>query len=300
MFKDTFETDVFSLVGTDTDTSTVPDRLTDTLTIIPAAVSDRYTVTGPDTVSRDNLTTVPSVSRPVTHTPDKNTHSHPGNVDAQEHPEPVLAGRKDKTTRPPHTNDDEDTCDMLIPSPQIEDYLQPNRTQVERGRSPTPLEGPLITLEPGKDVTSSQVQRGDAGSSIASAGVKNSNVESGGSPKTTLGPTPARKSCVYNKKGRCKEHGDGARKIMKPIITTEEGPDGKVIRKLTKKQSWRCDLGPNGDKKLTQTRLSFDRTPLRVNRVDGGDTQQGNLGNVMTSKEGQSGKVTVETGSDEN
>ena len=105
---------------------------------------------------------------------------------------------------------------------------------------------------------------------------------------------------MYNKKGRCKEHGNGAKCHYKPIITTEEGPDGKIVRKMTKKLYWVCDLGPVGNKKMTQTRLPFTGTPMRMTQGDNVNTQQGDLDNSMTCKEGQNTQVgAVQTGKDE-
>ena len=109
------------------------------------------------------------------------------------------------------------------------------------------------------------------------------------------------KSCIYTKKGRCKEHGEGAKSHYKPIIRKEQGPDGKIIRHVTKKLKWECDLGPDG-KKRTQTRLSFTKTKLKMTLDNEDDTQEGYLGisPFMTSTEGQSGEAgTVQTGSDE-
>ena len=123
-----------------------------------------------------------------------------------------------------------------------------------------------------------------------------------GGTQVNSGAIPTKKSCLFNKKGRCKEHGDGAKKHFKLISTTEAGPDGKIVRKLTKKVHWVCDLEPIGLKKVTQTKLSFTRTPQRVARGDkgGDDTEQGNLGQFLTSTEGQNGRCgDVQTGDDE-
>ena len=87
---------------------------------------------------------------------------------------------------------------------------------------------------------------------------------------------------------------------VKTIITTEEGLDGKVVRKQTKKLYWVCDLGPVGNKKMTQTRLPFTGTPMRMTQGDNVNTQQGDLDNSMTCKEGQNTQVgAVQTGKDE-
>ena len=152
-------------------------------------------------------------------------------------------------------------------------------------------------------MVSNPLQQGEFSSSIASAKMKNSNEVGAVGTLVKSGTLPTKKSCVHNKKGRCKEHGDGARKHFKLIITKEEGPNGKIVRKLTKKMYWVCDLEPIGLKKVTQTKLSFTRTPQRVARGDKGgddDTEQGNLGQVLTSTEGQNGQCgDVQTGSDE-
>ena len=159
---------------------------------------------------------------------------------------------------------------------------------------------PNFSVSPRENVVSTQVQQGDARSSIASSELMRNNVVGGVSPNVTFGPTQAKKSCMYNKKGRCKEHGDGAKGHYKPIITTEEGLDGKVVRKLTKKLYWVCHLGPVGNKNMTQTRLSFTGTPLRMTQGNNVHTQQGDLDNSMTCKEGQNTQVgAVQTGKDE-
>ena len=72
------------------------------------------------------------------------------------------------------------------------------------------------------------------------------------------------------------------------------------MRKMTKKLHWVCDLRPVGNKKMAQTRLSFTRTPLRMTQGENVNTQQGDLDNSMTCKEGQNTQVgAVQTGKDE-
>ena len=75
----TFEGGVSQLEGADTGTDIVSNNSTGTQTIVPATVCGGDTWTQPDTTSRDNLTVVPSVSRPLTSTPGKNFLFHPNN-----------------------------------------------------------------------------------------------------------------------------------------------------------------------------------------------------------------------------
>ena len=77
--------------------------------------------------------------------------------------------------------------------------------------------------------------------------------------------------------GCCTEHGKGVRKHYKPLITKEEGPHGRIVRKMTKKVQWVCDLEPDV-RKMNQSRLSFTRTSLKMTEGDNVDTQQGDLG----------------------
>ena len=179
-----------------------------------------------------------------------------------------------------------------------EDYLQHNRTMEEEGRSPISTLDPIITQGTVDDVQRTQVQRGESSSSITSAVVNKVNISE---PQVNPGLSQIRKSCIYTKRGRCKEHGEGAKSHYRPIIRKEQGPDGKMLRHVTKKLKWECDLGPDG-KKRTQTRLSFTKTKLKMTLDNEDDTQEGYLGisPFMTSTEGQSVEAgTVQTGSDE-
>ena len=63
--------------------------------------------------------------------------------------------------------------------------------------------------------------------------------------------------CSYSKKGRCKIHGDGARKI--PIMVKESvvGEGGTKTTKSTKKYVWRCDVNKRGNKMIQSSISSF-------------------------------------------
>ena len=80
--------------------------------------------------------------------------------------------------------------------------------------------------------------------------------------QTINGPSLNRKACIYTKGGRCKEHGEGARRHWKP--------DGTKLRRTTRKIFYVCDLGTVG-KKMTQTRLSFTKTTVKDILDIGGD-----------------------------
>ena len=90
----------------------------------------------------------------------------------------------------------------------------------------------------------------------------------------------------------------GARSYWKPLVTMEEGPDGTVVRKRTRKLHYVCDLGPTAGK---MTQLSFIKTTLK-NTPGNDDTQQGELSNnSLTCTEGQNvGFGDVQTVDDEN
>ena len=60
----------------------------------------------------------------------------------------------------------------------------------------------------------------------------------------------------------CVEHGEGARKHFKPLITRECGPGGEVVIKKSKKMFYVCDLNLSG-RRVMQSRLSFGNTPER-------------------------------------
>ena len=52
-------------------------------------------------------------------------------------------------------------------------------------------------------------------------------------------------------------------------------------------------MGPVGNKKMTQTRLSFTGTPLRMTQGNNVHTQQGDLDNSMTCKEGRTHRLAL-------
>ena len=108
----------------------------------------------------------------------------------------------------------------------------------------------------------------------------------------------ARTRCQFLKGGVCKEHGEGARKHWKPVMTTFTGPNGEERRKMTKKLYYVCDLDMSGRKKLRQTRLSFGQK--QGGDIKGGDTDLKNLGIVLMSTEGQISGPAVEKKDNEN
>ena len=91
--------------------------------------------------------------------------------------------------------------------------------------------------------------------------------------------------CVYMRGGVCVEHGEGARKHYKPVVTRETSPGGGVTVKKTRKMFYVCDLELSGRRRLTQSRLSFGNTPERPSGNK--DTDQDLLNISGTSKVGQ-------------
>ena len=93
-----------------------------------------------------------------------------------------------------------------------------------------------------------------------------------------------RRSCTYNKKGVCKQHGQWVKK-WKPSHEMVVGADGVMKKRYTKKTYWVCDLDLRGDKKLRQPSLKLMMTQR------GGDDNQvakgGGSSKFCTSKVGQ-------------
>ena len=106
--------------------------------------------------------------------------------------------------------------------------------------------------------------------SITSAHQGEDDGGKGGGVMTPL----ARTRCLFLKGGVCKEHGEGARKHWKPVMTTFTGPNAEERRKMTKKLNYVCDLDMSPRKKLRQTRLSFGQK-------QGGDIKGGDTGNYF-------------------
>ena len=68
------------------------------------------------------------------------------------------------------------------------------------------------------------------------------------------------RKCIFTKGGRCKYHGEGARKVPVMSKVPVVGADGVKTTKSVKKYVWKCDINRQG-RKMTQTSLS---TFLRV------------------------------------
>ena len=97
--------------------------------------------------------------------------------------------------------------------------------------------------------------------------------------------TPLRVKCVYKRGGVCKEHGKGAKKHSRPVVTREVGPGGEIVVTKSKKMFYVCDLSLERGRRLRQSRLSFMNTPERPSGMT--DTQDDNLNISDASTEGQ-------------
>ena len=79
--------------------------------------------------------------------------------------------------------------------------------------------------------------------------------------------------CEHVRGGLCKLHGPGAKKKVRPIRVTIQGPDGREVVKIKKKTFYTCDVGEGGTR-LLQTRLSFSGKDAKTVERD----QKGYLG----------------------
>ena len=78
--------------------------------------------------------------------------------------------------------------------------------------------------------------------------------------------TQEKKTCVYRKRGVCKEHGPGAKERWKPVIRVVTDKEGKKTTVKGKKYFFVCGTGL-GTRKLKQTTLSFTKTtPVRTDK----------------------------------
>ena len=70
---------------------------------------------------------------------------------------------------------------------------------------------------------------------------------------------------MHSRGGVCSLHGPGAKYRWRPKGENRIVVDANGRKKTTfdKEYFWACDLAPSGGKKLTQTRLSFKKTPSR-------------------------------------
>ena len=95
--------------------------------------------------------------------------------------------------------------------------------------------------------------------------------------------------CTYTKKGRCKIHGDGARKI--PIMVKESvvGEGGIKTTKSIKKYVWRCDINKRGNKMIQSSISSFlsKKNPENTGGVAGTSDQQRDLVSCSKNTVGQ-------------
>ena len=113
----------------------------------------------------------------------------------------------------------------------------------------------------------------------------------------------ARNRCVYTKGWVCMEHEEGARKHLKPLMSSYTGPNGEERRKMTGRKIYCvCDTDIPRRRRLRQTKISFGR--MQGGGETGGDTSFNNLGKnlgeLSTCTEGQMSGPAMEKMSDEN
>ena len=118
------------------------------------------------------------------------------------------------------------------------------------------------------------------------------SVKKRGDTTATVGGIIAKPKCTY-KKGVCNLHGKGATKHKKKSYVKVKKPDGTYFMRLVSKIEYRCDLDTSGDKKLKQSKLSFDNS-LTQNGADDNSVEGG--GCLMTSTEGQISSCDDEPG----
>ena len=97
---------------------------------------------------------------------------------------------------------------------------------------------------------------------------------------------------MFNKKGRCNIHGEGADRVYVPRMVTTVGAGGKKVTQLVKKWIWRCDLTEGGGSKLKQPSISkFLKTTFKKTAGSddsGQQQQQGGVASVSDASVGQS------------
>ena len=81
-----------------------------------------------------------------------------------------------------------------------------------------------------------------------------------------------RRKCTYEKGGLCHLHGPGAVCKWKPVIKTEMGEGGIIVRKKSREYFWVCDIGEMGVRR--QTKLSFVQTQLSSRKLTPEDTSK--------------------------
>ena len=86
------------------------------------------------------------------------------------------------------------------------------------------------------------------------------------------------RKCIYTKGGRCKHHGEGARKVPVMVRVPVEGADGVKTTMGVKRYVWKCDINRQG-RKMMQTSLTAFltvRTPEMTAGVGNTISQNGN------------------------
>ena len=102
--------------------------------------------------------------------------------------------------------------------------------------------------------------------------------------------------CSYNKVGRCKIHGDGARKVPVMVNVPVEGEGGMKTTKGQKKYIWRCDIS-RGGKKMKQTSLSSFLTARHPEMTAGVENHISKSGNSLnTNSVGQKSDERIKPG----
>ena len=79
-----------------------------------------------------------------------------------------------------------------------------------------------------------------------------------------------RRKCTYEKGGLCHLHGPGAVCKWKPVIKTEMGEGGIIVRKKSREYFWVCENG----REKRQTKLSFVQTQLSSRKLTPEDTSK--------------------------
>ena len=86
-----------------------------------------------------------------------------------------------------------------------------------------------------------------------------------------------RRKCTYEKGDLCHLHGSGAVSKWKPVIKTEIGEGGTIVRKKSREYFWVCENG----REKRQTKLSFVQTQLSSRNSTPEDTRHQARGRIL-------------------
>ena len=105
-----------------------------------------------------------------------------------------------------------------------------------------------------------------------------------------------RRGCSHDKKGYCSTHGSIAVKKTRMIPCVTRNADGVKIKTTKKKPYYECELGPQGQGVLRQTRLSFSKTSSLPSR-NGEGHHRGGVSNFKfsSSTAGQHARGATQT-----